>query len=136
MASLSRNSHRPIPAVGYDVLPPFPPFIVANDLFRRASRIRYQRLLGLMDRATTLLLRGSILPCPTRAENHEDKGGVARTTRVQTPRVLFARFVAGRSFRNLGYRTPINPSRDRCQCDLHDHEADIGVVLKELILFE
>lgn len=69
------------------------------------------------------------------AKNQEDKGGVARTTRVQTPRVLLARFVAGRSFRNLGYRTPINPSRDRCQCDLHDHEADIGVG-PELILFE
>lgn len=50
MASLSRNSHRPIPAVGYDVSSTVspPPPVVANDLFRRASRIRYQRLLGLM----------------------------------------------------------------------------------------
>lgn len=115
-----------------------PPPVVANDLFRRASRIRYQRLLGLMGPRLQPFSSGRIrfLPRPAR-RNHEDKGGVARTTRVQTPRVLFARFVAGRSFRNLGYRTPINPSRDRCHCDLHDHEqANIGVALKELISFE
>lgn len=115
-----------------------PPPVVANDLFRRASRIRYQRLLGLMGPRLQPFSSGRIrfLPRPAR-RNHEDKGGVARTTRVQTPRVLFARFVAGRSFRNLGYRTPINPSRDRCHCDLHDHEqANIGVEEKELISFE
>lgn len=129
MASLSRNSHRPIPAVGYDVSSTVspPPPVVANDLFRRASRIRYQRLLGLMGPRLQPFSSGRIrfLPRPAR-RNHEDKGGVARTTRVQTPRVLFARFVAGRSFRNLGYRTPINPSRDRCHCDLHDHEHWCG----------
>lgn len=115
-----------------------PPPVVANDLFRRASRIRYQRLLGLMGPRLQPFSSGRIrfLPRPAR-RNHEDKGGVARTTRVQTPRVLFARFVAGRSFRNLGYRTPINPSRDRCHCDLHDHEqANIDVEEKELISFE
>lgn len=75
------------------------PFLVANDLFRRASRIRYQRLFGPPAQATTTLLL-CVWLCPVArcrgGRNHECKGGVARTTRGHP--VLFVCFVAGRSF--------------------------------------